>query len=197
MPVSKEIQEAVAHELRKTLPMMDIDAIKKELLDWLQLLKFPGFATSKSWEESLVIVPRGADCQELESGVKLRIALTLYTTANRYLLSILECFHPEARGTYLFTVHTNWDDTEKRQVKRIESHYDRVFKDNLKARHIIWAQTFRSDELHEALDSGAVAILSHELTGSPPVKQTGTPIFRPPYSTPSFIEKSDEDNFIL
>ena len=37
----------------------------------------------------------------------------------------------------------------------------------LKAKHNRWTQTFRVDELHNALDSCAMAILGHELVPKP------------------------------
>ncbi|MCK5128056.1 MAG: hypothetical protein KAR42_17500 [candidate division Zixibacteria bacterium] len=197
MPLSKETQDAVAHELRKDLPLMDIEKIKKQFLGWLAKLNFPAYPEKETWEDCLNIIPHNEGGKNLESGVKIRLSLTLYTQANKYLLSIMECFDPEARGYYIFTVHTNWDENEKRLLKRIDNQYVKEFDGSLKAKHTVWAQTFSEDKLHEALDAGAVAILSHELIGAPLEKTDGNSIQLPSYSAPAFIEKTDDDNSIL
>ncbi len=197
MPVSKETQDAVAKELRKSEPLMDIEKYKADFLLWLNQLTFPEFKTATSWEECLIVIPHGDGAQDLEEGVKVRFAITLFTLRNRYLLSVLEHYDPKSRGKYLFTIHINWDETEKRILKRIESQYSKQFDGGLKAKHTIWAQTFGEGELHEALNAGAVAILSNELTNENEKTQSGTPIQKPHYSQPIYAEKTDEENIIL
>lgn len=192
MPISKEIQEMLARKLRKELPLMDIDKIREEFLAWLADFKFPGRAEKSCWENCLTVIPRLEGGKELEQGIKMRFALSLFTAKNKYLISVLECFDPDARENYILTVHTNWDETEKRMLRFIENQYDKEFDDGLKPRHTIWAQTFKEGELGPALDSAAKAILGEELTADTDPVPTGKTMSPPKYSAPLFPESCDE-----
>ncbi|MEZ5358821.1 MAG: hypothetical protein R3F48_08295 [Candidatus Zixiibacteriota bacterium] len=197
MPLSKELQDKLAYELRKKLPLMDVEKVRKEFLAWLADFKFPGRENATSWEECLTVVPRVSDTTDAEDGVKMRFALKLFTAKNKYLITILECFDPNSRGIYILTVHTNWDEAEKRILRRIENQYCKDFDDSLKARHTIWAQSFQNGELATALDSAAKAILAQELTAQTETIVEGKPIAAPRYSAPAFTQSTDDENLLI
>ncbi|MFQ5454426.1 MAG: hypothetical protein ACE5D6_09615, partial [Candidatus Zixiibacteriota bacterium] len=58
-----------------------------------------------------------------------------------------------------------WKDQEWHIQKILDQTYNDEFNDVLKAKHTIWAQTFREHELHEALNSSLIAIMGNELVG--------------------------------
>jgi hypothetical protein len=66
---------------------------------------------------------------------------------------------------------------QDRQVqKMVEESYQGHFDDVLRARHTLWAQTFRLREFSEAITSCFKAILSHELVAEHPTDELITPI---------------------
>ncbi|MCX6835236.1 MAG: hypothetical protein NTW07_08920, partial [candidate division Zixibacteria bacterium] len=74
---------------------------------------------------------------------------------------------PDSRGNYLISVYVNWKAPERQMQKLVEEGYRGHFDDVLRGRHTLWAQTFRSGDLGEALDCCAKAILSNELVSRP------------------------------
>ncbi len=70
-------------------------------------------------------------------------------------------------------MHVNWKSNEWRLQKALEEVYTGQFDDALKAKHTIWAQTFRQWQLHEALNGCALAILGQELAGESCTEKEG------------------------
>ncbi len=167
MPISEEVKKTVAkelgHELRKDEPLMDINAIKEELLTWLEQIKYPDKTDSDAWEERLTLTPPLPEERKLESGLRIRITFRLFTEKNQYLISIMESLVPASRGNYILSTHVNWQEKERHLQKLVENAYKGQFDDLLKARHTIWIQTFRKGGLFDGLNSCAMAILENEL----------------------------------
>ncbi len=167
MPVSQKVKDAVLTELQKSEPLMDVEAIKKEFLEWLASLPLPSSSSVKQWEECLRLYPSTPEERHLTSGVRVRLSLPLYTHTNKYLIVIMESLTPASRGIYFLSAHVNWQEKEWRRHKALEELYHGKSEDSLKAIHTIWAQTFRQGELAEALNDCAKAMLGHELVGKP------------------------------
>ncbi len=119
-----------------------------------------------------------AQPEEKESlkGRRLRIAVNLFTATNQYIISVIECLAPSVRGTYIITVHVNWTKHERQVQQAIDESYKGAFDNGLKARHVIWIQSFMENQLFLALDACAVAIFAHELT---PFVESDKPQGRP------------------
>ena len=146
--------------------MMDTAKMKEQVLSWLEQFKFPGPAGRLSWEDCILEYPAQHEEKESLSGRRLRITVNLFTAANQYIISIIECLAPNVRGTYIITVHVNWTKRERQVQQTIDESYKGSFDNGLKARHIIWIQSFGEKQLFSALDACAVAIFGHELTPS-------------------------------
>ncbi len=153
---------------------MDVEKVRQGVLDWLRQIKYPSGSTGSSWEEQLTVYPSDEGDKKLESGVKIRLALTLRTAQNSYVLTIMECLAPDSREVYILSAYANWKETEKRFQKSLDKGYLGRFEDVLRARHTIWAQTFRESELPEALNSCALALLGNELQAPGPVSDTSS-----------------------
>ena len=173
MPVSKEVKEAVLNELQKDEPLMDIEGIKQELLDWLAQIPFPAYPGAVCWEDCLQAFPAAPDEKQQKSGISIRLTLPLYTRENKYLIAIMESLDPASRGVYFLSVHANWKSNERCLQKALEEAYTGLFDDALKAKHAIWVQTFQKGELHEALNGCALAILGQELVGESYTEKEG------------------------
>lgn len=166
--------------------IMNIELIRAELIDWLSQISFPAYPNAASWEECIVTYPEKNDKKVPPGdGIKLRLSLKLYTTQHHYLLSIIECFNPDASKVGILTIHVNWDEKEYNIQKSIETSYKQQFEDSLHARQTIWAQSFYFTEFCEALNSCALAILGNELLGSSEDKNRQT-IKHPPSIKTSF-----------
>jgi len=167
MPVSEETKKIIAKEshleLTRDKPLMDIDAVKEEVLGWLEQIRYPGKSENETWENCMAITPPLPEERKLESGLRIRIRFRLFTEKNQYLISILESLDPASRGNYILATHVNWQEKERQLQKLVEQAYKGQFDDILKARHTIWIQTFRIGELFDGLNSCAVAILENEL----------------------------------
>jgi len=167
MPISEEVKKKVAKELGRELnkdkPLMDIDAIRDEVLGWLEQMRYPGKNKRENWESCLVITPLLPEERKVKSGLRIRIRFRLFTEKNQYLISIMESLDPTSRGNYILAAHVNWQEKERQLQKQVEQAYKGQFDDILKARHTLWIQTFRQGELFEGLNSCAVAILDNEL----------------------------------
>jgi hypothetical protein len=165
MPVKEDTQKIITKELARELgkkePLMDIDAIRDEVLGWLEQMRCPD--KNENWADCLVITPPLPEERELESGLRIRIRFRLFTEKNQYLVSIMESLDPVSRGNYILATHVNWQEKERQLQKQVENAYKGKFEDILKARHTIWIQTFRKGELFDGLNSCAVAILENEL----------------------------------
>ena len=163
MPDIEAIKTAIIQQHQKSLPLMDVEKIRQEFLEWLRQLRCPVGSNGTSWGDSLRVYPPEEGDKLLDSGVRIRLALTLRTAGNSYVLSILECLAPDSREVYILCAHVNWQEGEKRLQKSLDEVYAGSFEDVLRARHTIWAQTFRESELAGALNSCALAVLGHEL----------------------------------
>lgn len=168
MAISKEVKDAVVDELLLQLPLMDVEAIKEELIRWLEHINFPPYKEGKNWSEIIKLFPTLEEDKKITKGIKVRLSLQLYTERNRFLITIWESMNPKSREHYILCVNVNWDETEMRIQKNLETLYNGSFNRSLRARHTIWAQTFKAKELSEGLNAAAVAILSHEIKGEPP-----------------------------
>lgn len=165
MVVSENLKQAVVAELHRRSPLIDIEAVKGEMLDWLAQLKFPKDHSCNDWEDCLSVFPPSTEEIELESGIRIRLSLRLRTKQNRYLITVLECLARSARGTYIVCCHMGWKEKERQLQQLVEETYAGRFVDILKTRHAIWVQTFREGDLVVALDCCARAMLGEELVG--------------------------------
>ncbi|MEE9441527.1 MAG: hypothetical protein V3V99_02525 [candidate division Zixibacteria bacterium] len=193
MSVSKEAKKAVADQLQQELPLMDIEKTRNEFLAWLNQMKFPGYGQVDSWEDWIYLSAEEPSEDIPTSGTKVRLSVKFYTSHNRYLISILEPLDIKSRETYIICVHTGWKDDERRFQKRIEKEYTGEFNENLRAKHTVWAQTFRDGELIDALNACGAAILARELAIEPPSDEYGTPIKLNFIPHPEFPEKNNSD----
>lgn len=157
----------IRKEIRKNAKTLDFDFLKSEFLDWLSEVNFPDYPACQNWIDCLKIFPAPSDEFILNntSGTYLRLALKLYTSNNKYVISVIQCLAPGAEDVGIITVFVNWNQTEKKFQEKLERSYANKFEDILKAKHTIWAQNFRQVEFHEALDKCAIAILGNELKG--------------------------------
>jgi hypothetical protein len=191
MPVSNATKKAVKKDLLKKEPLMDLPAVKQTLLGWLAQWKRPD-RDDNDWTDLVQEFPATAEELEAERGTRMRLAVRLTTKENRYLIAILESLNPESRGVYFVSVHVNWKKAEYRHQEALEKSYAGQFDDMLKAKHNLWVQTFRTEELSDALNSCAVAILGHELMPPPTGEPSGQPLKRDVIPTPQFPEASEE-----
>lgn len=166
MPVSDETKSAVKSELLKDEPLMDLPAIKKDLLKWLEQWPVPGDSEG-GWEQLVQEFPAEPEEAKADKGICIRLTVRLNTSTNRYMIAVLESLDPHSRAVYFATVHVNWNENELRIQEAVEQSYAGHFDGQLKAKHNLWTQTFRLHELHKALNSCAMAILGHELTAQP------------------------------
>ncbi|MCP4685548.1 MAG: hypothetical protein GY867_08860 [bacterium] len=157
------IKSAIVDQHQRDLPLMNVEKMREGVLDWLRQIKYPSDSEGASWEDCLRVYPAGESDKSLDSGIKIRITLTLRTAQNTYLISLMECLAPDSREVYILSAHVNWKETEKRFQSSLDKGYLGRFEDVLRARHTVWAQTFRESELPEALNSCALALLGHEL----------------------------------
>ncbi|MEA2031199.1 MAG: hypothetical protein U9N55_06355 [candidate division Zixibacteria bacterium] len=192
MVIKKELKDAVFNELQKYEPLMDLAKVRKELLDWLQQLPFPGNPDTESWEDNIREFPAQPEDEQLESGIRVRLSLPLLTKENRYLLSIMESLTPSSRNVYIVTVHVNWKDDEWQLQKNVEESYTGHFNDTPKARHAIWAQNFKQDGLGDALTNCALAILGHELIKQPQSDASDKAMLNPLPTKVSFPKSEDD-----
>jgi len=163
VPDIEAIKSAIVDQCQRDLPLMNVERIRQGVLDWLRQIKFPSGPTNASWEDCLHVCPTEEGDEKLESGIRIRLSLNLRTAQNSYLLSIMECLAPDSREVYILSAHVNWKEAEKRFQKSLDKGYLGRFEDVLRARHTVWAQTFRESELPEALNSCALALLGNEL----------------------------------
>ncbi|MFH1374638.1 MAG: hypothetical protein ABII79_12660 [bacterium] len=192
MPVSKEVKEAVLEQLQKGEPLMDVAAIRGELLGWLEQIPFPAYPQADSWQDCMEVFAADPSDEKLDSGIRLRLTLPLYTGGNRYLLAIMESLVPASRGTYFVSLHVNWKADEWRMQKSLEEVYTGRFDDALRAGHTLWAQTFHAGELAQALNCCAIAILAHELVDEPCSQGSGDLMKLPQPAVLNFPSKTNE-----
>ncbi len=163
----ENLLKARGRETVAAVPPVNIPALKADLLKYLGDLKLPAGCSAASWDELIQEFPIPSDDQTRKSGLRMRLALRLYTKANTYLLSIMECLDPDSVGVFLISVHVNWTLPEKQHQKIVEESYRGQFDDVLRAKHTLWAQSFRPRELPDALVSCFRSVLSHELIAGP------------------------------
>ena len=186
MVVDKETRDAVKKDLERQQPLMDVAEMEKDFLSWLAELKFPVSPDASSWEDCLRTFPSTEEEQSLESGRRIRLALQLHTIENQYVISIIENLEPSSRGTHTICVHVNWRLDEWQKQKTVESGYTGKFDDLPKARHTIWAQTFRPGGLISALNTCAIAILGNELKGHSQTRTIGERLRHPQATSVTF-----------
>lgn len=188
-----ELAKEIAEKARINVHKNVMNGLREELYAWLAELKFPGHSNGSEWQD--VVIEREPTEAELKaiSGVKVRFGIRLYTRENQYLISIFESLGPDNVGNFILTVHVNWQALELRKRQEIEQSYGSEFDPTLRPKHTIWAQTFREGGMAEALNSGAVAILGHELQPSPPKeKSLGETVKPQPTQAPVFPDTDDE-----
>lgn len=164
--VAREAKKKVKEGL-ETKPLMDVEAAKVDLARWLAEMKLPPGCQATTWEGLIQAFPSKPEEKDETVGVRIRLALPLATKDNKYLIAVLECLEPDSRGNYLISVYVNWKAPERQMQKLVEEGYRGHFDDVLRGRHTLWAQTFRSGDLADALDCCAKAILSNELVSRP------------------------------
>ncbi len=192
MAVSKELKAAVLSELQKSNPLMDLDAVKGEFLEWLADLKFPGLAEGNGWERRLKVFPASSEEFGLTTGRRVRLALSLRTKVNRYAITITETLDLPGRGVYVLALFNDWQQAERQKIQNLEQRYLGEFDDRLRAKHTLWAQTFRAGELRDALNSCALAILGNELTEKQDPELESAPIEKRPGGVAHFPVKSSD-----
>ncbi|MDD3732569.1 MAG: hypothetical protein PHU88_09370 [candidate division Zixibacteria bacterium] len=188
MSLKIDLKKILKKEFTESPPKMDIDRMRDEFLTWLAQLKLPADADVSSWLECVKVFRPEPGEGSLESGRRIRIALRLYTRENQYLLSISESLNPENRGVYTMAVHVNWQDREKHMQELVEKSYTGKFNDSLRAKHTLWAQTFRMEEIQDAFNSCAIAMLGNELVGRKDSRIDTTPLGRRPSPKVTFPE---------
>ena len=189
MSLKMDLHKLLKKEVQQSQPLMDTDEVKEVFLDWLAEIKFPAYPNAASWEECLKVFPPEPEEKELESGRRIRLALCLFTRENQYLLTLSENLDPTSRGIYSLSVHVNWQEKEKQLQKLVEETYTGHFEDTLRAKHTLWAQTVRVEDIREALNNCAVAILGNELVGRRENKIDKSKISKPQPSEINFPEE--------
>lgn len=178
MPVSNKLKSAVKKQLLKKESLMDVKEYRLKMLGWLAQFDFPAYPKARSWTEVLQSFPTLPGEETKESGLKVRLALYLYTRQCPYLITVIENFNHDSRGVYILSAHVNWKGREKRLQRTLEAGYTGKFEDILRAKHTVWAQTFRESEFIEALNSCAVAMLGREFVGQVGCNDEGKPVLR-------------------
>jgi len=191
MPIDHKQKKAVLNVLKKMRPLMDVDAMKMGLLGWLEQFEFPAYPDNHSWSDCIKVFPTSEEERLITKGIRLRLAVKLFTTSNQYIISIMESLNPGSREVYIISVHVNWNTGEKRMQKLIEESYTGQFDDALRAKHSIWTQTFTASQLHDALNSCAASILGNELTGNTSENKSGEPINIPIQVRMKFPKQDD------
>ena len=186
------ITKSIAKQVKSKSRVSILSKIYRELQDWLAELKFPKYPDATSWDEAVIEYEPTPEDFEAKTGIKVRFALRLYTAENQYLISIMESLGSADAGNYVLTVHVNWQSEELRKRKALEEIYGSQFDEMLKAKHTLWAQSFREGKLTEALNAGVVAILGHELKAEPPKEQIGELLQPVSNQVPSFPKPSDD-----
>jgi hypothetical protein len=172
--------------------LMDLEAVKTEMLAWLAELKLPVGSTVDSWDSLIREFPAQPDEDNSRAGLRVRLALRLYTGQNQYLISIMENLNPDSRDIYVVSAHVNWKSDERRMQKLVDEGYLGQFNNLLRAKHTLWAQTFRMKELADALNSCATAILANELTPEPAPNLKQKPVARRQPLSPRFPKPVDD-----
>lgn len=191
MPVSDETKSAVKSELLKDEPLMDLPAIKKDLLKWLEQWPAPG-DVDLGWEQLVQEFPAEPEEAKANKGICIRLTVRLNTSTNRYMIALLESLDPQSRAVYFATVHVNWKEDEYRLQEAVEQSYAGHFSGQLKAKHNLWTETFRLHEVHKALNGCAMAILGHELTAQLEKREPGERVMHDFITPPEFPETIEE-----
>ncbi|MFZ5980155.1 MAG: hypothetical protein ACOYVF_05940 [Candidatus Zixiibacteriota bacterium] len=163
MPISDKIKEALKNELLKARPLMDLERVHKEVFKWLSEINSPYFPDSEAWKKNVKIFPPEDNEKEEATGSRVRLAVTLYTRENQYLITIIENLEYESRDVYIISAIVNWSGKERQKQQQVDMAYTGQFKDTLRSRHTLWAQTFQIEELRDALNNCTTAILGNEL----------------------------------
>ena len=196
MAKKEQIRDALLNEFQSEEPLMDIELMREVVVKWLDRWNLPQDSQFESWENAINIYPAAENDNRQPYGLRVRIAIKLYTQTNRYLISLLESLAPSDRHEYIITAHVNWTDSERAVCQQVEETYQGQFDDVLKARHVLWAQNFRQKNIEDALSQCAIAILGHELIGHPDESGKGIAIDHTLTHTPEF-PKQQETNEVL
>ncbi|MCD6248780.1 MAG: hypothetical protein J7J98_00435 [candidate division Zixibacteria bacterium] len=173
--MAKQVKDEQARSRR-----LPADKLKELLNNWLAEVKIPSGTAADSWEDLIQEFPVNRD-EVPESGLELRLAIRLATSNNRYLITVMECMSLDSRGIGIVSTHINWKPNERRKQATVEKTYTGEFDDILRAKHTLWAQSFKIEDFTSALCSCAIAILSMELTAAPdePLKVESIPWCQP------------------
>ena len=158
----------------------------------MEQIPLPAYPQEDTWQDCIDVLAADPSDEKLDSGIRIRLTLPLYTHENRYLLAIMESLVPSSREVYFVSLHVNWKADEWRMQKSLEEVYTGRFDDALRAGHTLWAQTFRAGALAQALNCCAIAILAHELVGVPCPQESGEPVILPQPGVLSFPSQTDE-----
>ncbi len=183
MATAKSIKDMMRTVVRKEQARerrIQPDKAKEILLNWLVGIKIPAGSAADSWEDLIQEFPVDDDSNR-DTGAEMLLAVRLATRENRYLITVMRDLSLDQPGHGTVSTHVNWKPTEKAMQAAVERTYTGDFDDILRAKHAIWAQTFRIQELRDALNSCAIAIISHELRPAPddPVKLESVPLSQP------------------
>jgi len=187
------IKQAIRDQYQRDLPFMNVENVKMVVLDWLAEVKFPDYLKAESWSDCIKTFRVDPEERKLDSGIRVRLVLPLYTRENRYMISLTEDLNPHSREIYTLCLYVNWKDDELQMQKTVEDAYSGGFIDTLKARNVLWAQTFKLQDLREALNCCAVAIMGHELVGKPPKTEMKVEPLGPIRPTKTSFPAPDED----
>lgn len=163
MSQKEQIADAILTELQKGLPLMDVHKVREELTTWLKQLPLPNNSNANSWDELIKEFPVKENEKELTEGLKIRLSLRLSTPSNNYIISIIESFVPSSREKYIIAVYAGWKKDEWAIQKQIDELYKGGFDDTIRTNHIIWIQNFTKNNLEQALNSCAIAIMGNEI----------------------------------
>jgi hypothetical protein len=182
----ENLKQAIREQFRRDLPLMDVERLKAEFIDWLAQVRFPEYPGKRSWEEVIEAFPPQAGEEQESDGRRLRLALRLYTSTNRYLIAVTESLNSKNRGVYTLSAHVNWQDTELRLQKVVDETYLGEFDAGLRTKHTLWAQPIRYGDVYDALSYSAAAILAHELRGVPSTSLETRAVVKPAPVAPHF-----------
>ena len=176
----KEMMKKVVREEQAKDRRLPPNRLKEILVNWLAEMKIPAGTDADSWADLIQVFPINED-DARTSGLEMLLAVRLATRENRYLITVMRSLssdHPEVGAV---STYVNWQPTEKRMQAAVERTYTGEFDDILRAKHTLWAQTFKIHEFRDALCSCAIAILSKELTVAPdePLKVESIPWCQP------------------
>ena len=119
MAISDQLKAAVLEELQRSNPLMDLEVIRAEFLEWLADLKYPGASEGNGWEKQLRVFPSTAADAGVTSGRRVRLALSLRTKAYRYVITVTEALEVSGRGVYILALFNDWTQAERQKIQKL------------------------------------------------------------------------------